>query len=176
MSRQSLCSLLLSASIGITVIGSSAGCSGRHTVRVHAPKRPRVKVRRVRLMRASPKAVVLRLDMTIKNPYRVELPPGRLDYTVWLTGKRLTSGTMRLPTPIPAGAKVPMFTTLRFGPVDAAKVAAKMAIGFRGYRVRARLQMQTPAGVVAIVINKKGKLTAKGVLKSGTRTIRKRIF
>jgi LEA14-like dessication related protein len=152
----------------------AAGCGGS-VGRIHAA-RPRIRIKGVRLVKATPKSVVLRLHMRVKNRFNVQIPPGELHYTVWLAGVRLSSGKVRLVRPLPPRARVPITTTLRFGPLDAAKVAAKMAIGYRRYRVRATLYVQTPVGRVALRVDKKGKLKATSMLKRGTRTIKKRLF
>ena len=131
--------------VAATALGT-LGCGGRTTRMVRSIKRPRIRVRKVRLVRANPKRVVVRLHMVVHNPYNTPLPPSELSYRFWLAGVHLTAGRLQIPHSIPPRSKAPITTTLRFGPLDAAKVAAKMAIGYRRWKIRATLKVRTPGG------------------------------
>jgi LEA14-like dessication related protein len=126
---------------------------------------PKITVERTRLRSASARQVVVQVDFMVENPYNTPLPALGLDYRIWLTGVELTQGTAQVQRTIPARGRVPMSTTLTFGPLQAVKVAARLAFGKRQYRIQGVFRVRTPFGDMGVRFKHDGKLTGKSLFK-----------
>jgi len=142
----------------------ATGCATLGAV-VGGKPMPKITVDRARLQSADMRQVAVQVDFTVENPYSTPLPALGLDYRVWLTGVELAQGTAQVQRTIPARGKVPMTTTLTFGPLEAVKVAARLAFGKRRYRIQGVFRVRTPYGDVGVRFDHRGKLTGKSLLK-----------
>ncbi len=126
---------------------------------------PKITVERARLKSASARQLVLEVDFMVENPYNMPLPALGLDYRIWLTGVELTQGTAQVERTIPARGRVPLTTTLTFGPIQAVKVAARLALGKRQYRIQGLFRARTPFGDAGVRFKHDGELKGKSLLK-----------
>jgi len=142
----------------------STGCATLGAV-VGGKPVPKITVERARLKSASVRQVVVQVDFMVENPYNTPLPALGLDYRIWLTGVEFTQGTAQVQRTIPARGRVPMTTTLTFGPIQAVKVAARLALGKRQYRIQGVFRVRTPFGDMGVRFKHQGELKAKSLLK-----------
>ncbi len=148
----------------VTLAISTTGCATLGAV-VGGKPMPKITVERARLQSASVRQVAVRVDFTVENPYSTPLPALGLDYQLWLTGVELAQGTAQVQRTIPARGRAPMSTVLVFGPLEAVKVAARLAFGKRGYRIQGVFRVRTPFGDVGVRFRHGGKLTGKSLFK-----------
>lgn len=126
---------------------------------------PKITVERVRLKSASVRQVIVQVDFIVENPYTTPLPALGLDYRIWLADVELAQGTAQFQRTIPARGRVPLTTTLTFGPLEAVKVAARLAFGKRRYRIQGVFRVRTPIGDIGVRFRHSGKLSGGSLLK-----------
>lgn len=150
--------------LAVALLFPTSGCAAFGAV-VGGKPMPKINVERARLMSANVRQVTVQVDFTVENPYDTPLPALGLDYQVWLTGVELAKGTAQVQRTIPARGKVPMTTTLVFGPLEAIKVATRLAMGNRRYRIEGVFRVRTPFGDVGVRFRHSGKLAGGSLLK-----------
>jgi LEA14-like dessication related protein len=158
--RPSLPVVILVAALG----GATSGCAAL-AANLGGTPMPKITVQRVRLQSANVREVRLQVDFTVENPYSAPLPALGLDYQVQLTGVDLARGTAQVQHTVPARGSAPLTTTLSFGPLEAVKVATRLALGNRRYRISGSFRVRTPIGDISVPFRHRGKLTGGSLFK-----------
>jgi LEA14-like dessication related protein len=144
----------------VALLAVLTGCS----LFTRSIERPSAKVRDVSLSSAGFSGISGELSLDVMNPNPVGVPLSGIEWELSINGARAMTGTVELSKTIPARGVAPVTTMLKLDAGDAVTAGSALAIGARGYKVRAKLRFATPVGPLEVQVEHAGMLGAGGIV------------
>lgn len=149
----------LTGEIGFSTPGGHVAVPLHRQGTLAVPRAPRFHVERARIRASSPLEIVIEVAMGVRNPNPYALPPGRLHYGLFVTGREVAHTDVALADGVAAGGATDFVVPVKISTVKAGKAAARLMLPFASLDLAVR--GEAVLGGVPVPLDLQGSLLPK---------------